>query len=105
MLSTGLEGGLAIPHPRNPLPDAIGQSLIAFGRTLSGIPFGAPRGELSDLFFLVLAQDSRTHLQIQARLARMAHLPEFLERLRQTQTPVEAYDCICEADECVAGGG
>ncbi|MEO1996128.1 MAG: PTS sugar transporter subunit IIA [Planctomycetaceae bacterium] len=105
MLSTGLEGGLAIPHPRNPLPDAIGQSLIAFGRTLSGIPFGAPRGELSDLFFLVLAQDSRTHLQIQARLARMAHLPEFLERLRQTQTPVEAYDCICEADECVARGG
>ncbi len=104
MLSTGLEGGLAIPHPRNPLPDAIGQSLIAFGRTMSGIPFGAVRGELSDLFFLVLARDSRTHLQIQARLARIANLPGFLNRLRETQTSDEAFECICEADECVTGG-
>jgi len=105
MLSTGLDGGLAIPHPRNPLPDVIGQSLIAFGRTASGIPFGALRGELSDLFFLVLARDSRTHLQIQARLARMANLPEFLDQLRETQSSLEAFECICAADECVTGSG
>jgi nitrogen PTS system EIIA component len=43
VMSTGFENGVAIPHPRNPLPDALGQSVIAYGRTLSGIPFGAPR--------------------------------------------------------------
>lgn len=41
ILSTGFENGVAIPHPRNPLPDVLGQSVVAFGRTLSGIPFGA----------------------------------------------------------------
>ena len=51
IFSTGFENGVAIPHPRNPLPDVLGQSIIAFGRTLSGIPFGAPRRQLSDFFF------------------------------------------------------
>ena len=44
ILSTGFENGVAIPHPRNPLPDVLGQSVVAFGRTLSGIPFGARGG-------------------------------------------------------------
>src|SRR5579863_90053 len=47
IFSTGFENGVAIPHPRNPLPEALGQSIVAFGRTLSGIPFGAPRRQLS----------------------------------------------------------
>ncbi len=64
VMSTGFENGVAIPHPRNPQPDALGQSIIAFGRTYSGIPFGAPKRALTDLFFLVLARDSATHLQI-----------------------------------------
>jgi nitrogen PTS system EIIA component len=49
IFSTGFENGVAIPHPRNPLPDVLGQSIVAFGRTLSGIPFGAPRRQLTDL--------------------------------------------------------
>jgi PTS system nitrogen regulatory IIA component len=61
--TTAFENGVAIPHPRNPLPDALGQSLIAFGRTMAGIPFGAARGGKTDLFFLVLCRDSRSHLQ------------------------------------------
>src|SRR5690606_12343676 len=74
VLSTAFDNGVAIPHPRTPLPDAYGESLIAFGRTFSGIPFGAPRRGLTDLFFLVLCLDSRTHLLVLARLGRMLQL-------------------------------
>ena len=63
-MSTGFENGVAIPHPRNPMPDVLGQSVVAFGRTLSGIPFGVPKRQLSDLFFLVLCRDPRTHLRV-----------------------------------------
>src|SRR5690606_25941661 len=70
VLSTGYANGVAIPHPRNPLPDALGESIIAFGKTLAGIPFGAPNRALSDLFFLVLCRDARTHLKVLARLGR-----------------------------------
>lgn len=98
VMSTGFENGVAIPHPRNPQPDALGQSIIAFGRTYSGIPFGAPKRALSDLFFLVLARDSATHLQILARLGRMMQQPDFLDQLRHAETGMEAYDIIVATD-------
>lgn len=98
VMSTAFENGVAIPHPRNPLPEALGSSIIAFGRTLSGIPFGAPRRQLSDMFFLVLARDSSTHLQILARLGRLMQLPDFLSNLREAETSDEAWELICTAD-------
>lgn len=98
VLSTGFENGIAIPHPRTPLPAALGESLIAFGRTFSGIPFGAPRRALTDLFFLVLCRDSRTHLLVLARLGRMLQQPGFLDALRAAPDSRAAYDVICAAD-------
>ena len=103
VLSTGFENGVAIPHPRNPLPDTYGESIIAYGRTLSGIPFGAPKRRLSDLFFLVLCRDARTHLLVLARLGRMLQLPNFVDELRETDDSVTAYEAICAADQQVAG--
>ena len=99
VMSTGFDNGVAIPHPRNPQPDSLGQSVMAFGRTSSGIPFGAPKRQLTDLFFLVLTRDSATHLQILARLGRMMQLPEFLERLRAADTSIEIHDIITGADQ------
>ncbi|HLQ45847.1 MAG TPA: PTS sugar transporter subunit IIA, partial [Planctomycetaceae bacterium] len=87
------------PHTRNPLPEALGESLIAFGRTLSGIPFGAPKRQLSDLFFLVLCRDSRTHLHVLARLGRIIQLPGFVDELRSAEESGTAYSAICSADE------
>ncbi|MDA0285360.1 MAG: PTS sugar transporter subunit IIA [Planctomycetota bacterium] len=102
LLSTAYPGGIAIPHPRNPLPDAHGESIIAFGRTMTGIPFGAPHGGLTDLFFFVLCQDSKSHLQVLARLGRMLQLPEFMAQLRETQDSKSAYDIICETERQIA---
>lgn len=99
VLSTAFENGVAIPHPRNPHPDAIGESLIAYGRTFSGIPFGAPKRVLTDVFFLVLCRDTRTHLQVLARLARMIQLPEFLDHLREVDDPQDSWTIIKQADE------
>jgi nitrogen PTS system EIIA component len=102
IFSTGFENGVAIPHARNPLPDALGQSIIAFGRTLSGIPFGAPRRQLTDLFFLVLCRDSRSHLHVLARLGRMIQSAGFLDALRAAETSAAAFTVIAEADHALA---
>ena len=99
VMSTGFDNGVAIPHPRNPQPESLGQSVIAFGRTYSGIPFGAPKRALTDLYFLVLARDSPTHLQILARLGRMMQMPNFLDELRSAETGIDAYNIICGTDE------
>jgi PTS system nitrogen regulatory IIA component len=101
VMSTAFENGVAIPHPRNPLPDALGQSVIAFGRTLSGIPFGGPRRQLTDLFFLVLARDAATHLQVLARLGRILNRDGLVEQLRNTDSARCAYDLLLETDRQV----
>lgn len=103
VMPTAFGSGVAIPHPRNPLPDAYGQSLIAFGRTLSGIPFGAPSRQLTDLFFLVLCRDSRTHLHVLSRLGRIIQLPGFLDELRSASDGLTAYEAVCAADEKLGG--
>ena len=98
VLSTAFENGVAIPHPRNPLPEALGQSVIAYGRLMSGIPFGAPRHVMTDLFFLVACRDSRTHLHVLARLGRLLQTPGFVDDLRAIDNSNEAYDFLCQAD-------
>ncbi len=92
--STALPTGVAIPHPHRPLPNALGEAVIAFGRTASGIPFGAERGGLTDLFFLVACRDDRTHMRVLARLSRLLLRPGFVDELRTADTPGDAWERI-----------
>jgi nitrogen PTS system EIIA component len=97
--STALESGIAIPHPHRPLSEkAQGESVIAFARTGGGIPFGAPDGGLTDLFFLVSCRDARTHLRVLARLSRMFMRPGFLDELRSAETVQEVQQVIERAE-------
>lgn len=101
LCSTAFPGGVAVPHPRTPMHDALGESVVAFGRTGSGIPFGSPDGGMTDLFFLVLCRDTRTHLKVLARLSRMFQQPDFLPSLREAEDTDAAYDLICDTEAAV----
>ena len=98
MVSTALDTGVAIPHPRRPLPAALGESLLAYGRTASGVPFGAPYGCLTDIFFLVCCRDDRTHLRVLARLSRLLLRPGFCAQLRAAETVPETWQLIAAAE-------
>jgi PTS system nitrogen regulatory IIA component len=102
--STALATGVAIPHPRRPLPAALGESLLAYGRTASGVPFGAPHGNLTDIFFLVCCRDDRTHIRVLARLSRLLLRPGFVEDLRAAETAADTWQLI-EAAERELGPG
>jgi PTS system nitrogen regulatory IIA component len=101
MQSTAMPGGVAIPHPRRPLPQALSESVVAFGRTLSPIPFGGDRGGLCDLFFLVCCCDDATHLRVLARLSRLFLQPGFLDKLRGAENADEAAAIIAEAENAL----
>lgn len=98
LASTGLAAGVAIPHPRRPLPNALGESVMAYGRTTSGIPFGTPGGTLTDIFFLVCCRDDRTHLQVLARLSRLLLRPGFVEELRAAETAADTWHLLANAE-------
>jgi len=101
--STALPGGVSIPHPHRPMPKALGESVLAYGRTFSGLPFGAPDGEMTDIFFLVCCRDDRTHLKVLARLTRMILKPGFLDDLRSVDTAAESYEKIIQAEQELLG--
>ena len=96
--STGLASGVALPHPRRPSPAILGEPVVAYGRTLGGIPFGAPDGILSDVFFLVCCREPRTHLKVLTRIARLMLKPDMLDALRSAATASATFQ-ILEAAE------
>jgi PTS system nitrogen regulatory IIA component len=98
MASTAQESGVALPHPRRPLPAALGESVIAYGRTASGIPFGAPDGDLTDTYFLFCCRDENTHLRVLARLSRMLLRPGFVDALRSAETAADTWQLIAAAE-------
>lgn len=96
--STALSSGVAIPHPRRPSPTMLGEPVIAYARTLAGIPFGAPRGALSDIFFLVCSREQRTHLKVLARISRMMLQPGVVDELRAAETAAESLKILVETE-------
>ena len=94
LCSTGLEGGIAIPHPRRPLPYEIADSLLVVARINRGVVFAALDGKLTDLFFLTASQDDHHHLHTLARLFRMLHDENWVAQLRAAETADEMMELM-----------
>ena len=102
MHSTALDIGVALLHPRRPLPTALERSFLALGRTDRGVPFGDARGRLTDLFFLICSTDDREHLRVLARLSRMLADGDFVARLRAAEDPRAAREIVAACDDAMA---
>ena len=79
---TALDNGVALLHPRRPMPTILAEATLALGRTYQGIPFGGQRGSLTDVFFLICSTDDRGHLRTLARLSRLLKDDSFLDGIR-----------------------
>ena len=53
LCSTALVPGVAMPHPRHPLPWDIAASFVVVGAAHRGIPYGAADGALTRLIFRI----------------------------------------------------
>lgn len=95
---TALDNGVALLHPRRPMPGIMGDPFVALGITPNGIPFGGPRGCLSDIFFLIGSTDDRVHLRVLTRLSRIIANPDTLIQLRECESPSEARDILLAAE-------
>lgn len=95
--TTALENGVALLHPRRPLPKILEQAMLALGCTSSGIPFGAD-APLTDVFFLICSTEDRGHLRTLARLSRLVTFPGFLDALRAVPDARAARELITETE-------
>jgi excisionase family DNA binding protein len=104
LCSTGIPGGLALLHSRNPEPYLFETAFLALGRTIQQIPFGAPDGQPTNLFFLIGCPDDGTHLHTLARLCLMAQKTDLLVDLRQAADAAAMCDSIIAAERAVLAG-
>lgn len=100
LCSTGMPGGLALCHPRRPVPSVIERQFLCFLRTAEPVDFGAEDGEGTSLFFLLCAPDDRAHLHGLARLARILK-GGALEGLKKAGTSEEVLAALARAEEGV----
>ncbi|MCU0627461.1 MAG: PTS sugar transporter subunit IIA [Gemmatimonadaceae bacterium] len=70
LLSTGIGGGIAIPHGRTPAVEAL---TLAAGVTRAPIPFDALDGQPVSLFFLLLGPEhvAGAHVKALGRISRL----------------------------------
>lgn len=101
LCSTGLPGGLALLHTRQPEVYLFESSFIALGRTVQPIPFGAPDGQGTHLFFLLACADDRLHLHALARLCLMAQKTDLLDQLRQGSDAGALYQALIASEDAV----
>ena len=99
MYPTAMEGGVALLHPRRPMPTILAQPFLALGVTATGIPFGGERGGLTDVFFLICSVEDRGHLRTLARLARVIGTSGFPGRPPPGPGRGEAHRLIRETEK------
>lgn len=82
LVSTGIGGGVAIPHA---FSDDLDQVVAVFGRSQAGIDFEALDGEPVHhvILFIVPRKDYHLHLQTLAAIAKMFTNGEIRRRIRE----------------------
>jgi PTS system nitrogen regulatory IIA component len=97
--STALDNGMALLHPRQPMPNIIGEPFLSLAKSHQGVPFGGPRGQLTDIFFLIASTEDRGHLRTLARLSRLISDPALISVIRTAETSAAIYQLIVEVED------
>jgi PTS system nitrogen regulatory IIA component len=100
MHSTALDNGVALLHPRRPMPAILAEAVLALGISPGGIPFGSG-GSLTDIFFLICSTSDHEHLRILARLSRVINDQDFLASLRAASDAAMVRQLIREREAVV----
>ncbi len=88
VLSTGIGGGVAIPHGKTPHVD---QLVLAAGVTRNPVDFDALDGQPVQLFFLLVGPESAAgaHVKALSRISRLLRRDQLRQELAAANTPAE----------------
>jgi PTS system nitrogen regulatory IIA component len=96
--STGIGGGIGIPHGK--LKD-LESLVLGFGLSRKGVDFESIDGQPTHIFFILMTPENSTglHLKLLARISRILKNDPFKERLMDAIDGDEIYNIIKEEDE------
>lgn len=96
--TTGIGGGVALPHGKCP---AVRDLVMAVGASGEGIDFDSMDGKPVTVVMLLLSPLDKTgpHIQALARLSRLLSVDAFRKRLCAAQSPQELFEAIKDQQE------
>jgi PTS system nitrogen regulatory IIA component len=96
--STGIGGGIAIPHGKL---NAVKSVTVGFGLSREGVEYDSLDNRLVHIFFLLLTPENSTgdHLKVLAQISKLLKKTQFKEGLRGATSLDEIYNIILEQDE------
>ena len=96
--STGIGGGIGIPHGKLKNLESL---LLGFGLSRNGVDFESMDGRPTRIFFLLITPENSTglHLKLLSRISRLLKNDLFKERLCNAENSQEIYSIIEENDE------
>ncbi|MFH1980291.1 MAG: PTS sugar transporter subunit IIA [Pseudomonadota bacterium] len=96
--STGIGGGIGIPHGKL---KSIDKLVLGFGLSRRGVSFDSIDGKPTHIFFLLITPESSTglHLKLLARISRVLKNEPFKAKLMAAENVNEIYAIITEEDE------
>jgi len=98
MGTTGIGGGIAIPHL---MTDLIQETLMVFARKKEGVKFDAIDRQAVHLLFLLVGprQDPQSHLALLCKLSRFLHDSQFKNGLLQAKDEKEIIHILKDKEE------
>jgi nitrogen PTS system EIIA component len=96
--STGIGGGIGIPHGKMKQLEAL---VLGFGLSRKGVDFESLDGNPTHIFFLLVTPENSTglHLKLLARISRILKNDPFKDRLLKAADSAEIFAIIKEEDE------
>ncbi|NOX33925.1 MAG: PTS sugar transporter subunit IIA [Deltaproteobacteria bacterium] len=96
--STGIGGGIAIPHGKL---DSVGPILVGFALSRKGVEYESLDNKPVHIFFLLLTSEDSTggHLKVLAQISKLLKIDRFKKGLLAAKSHDEIYDIIMEQDE------
>ncbi len=96
--STGIGGGIAIPHGKLNTVESV---CVGFGLSQKGIEYDSLDDKPVHIFFLLLTPENSTggHLKVLAQISKLLKMEHFKDRLKSADSVNEIYEIIMEQDE------
>lgn len=96
--STGIGGGIGIPHGKLKDLDSL---VLGFGLSRRGVNFESIDGKPTHIFFILVTPENSTglHLKLLARISRILKNDPFKEKLKNAADGDEIFTIIEQEDE------
>ncbi len=96
--STGIGGGIAIPHGKL---DSVQSIIVGFGLSHKGVEYESLDNKPVHIFFLLLTPENSTggHLKVLAQISKLLKMDQFKKGLIAAQSVDDIYDIIMDQDE------